>query len=63
MAQILAMRLASVAAGDLANTKFFFHLLPIRKKDFETLVRFEVYTSFSIQLQFYLKILLRIFQQ
>jgi len=32
MAQILAMRLACEAAGDLVNTKFFFHLLPIRKK-------------------------------
>ena len=59
------MRLACEAAGDLANTKFFFHLLAytFKKKDFETPLRFEVYSSFSIQLLFYLKILLRIFQQ
>ena len=56
------MRLAE-AAGDLANTKFFFHLLAYTKKDFETPLRFEVYSSVSIQLLFYLKILLRIFQQ
>ena len=62
MAQILAMRLAE-AAGDLANTKIFFHLLAHTQKNFETLVRFEVYSSVSIQLLFYLKILLRIFQQ
>ena len=60
------MRLAYEAAGDLANTKFFFHHLAHtfkQKKDFETLLRFKVYSSFSIQLLFYLKILLRIFQQ